>query len=363
MSSTGWKLEKDSAPDSGRFCREPLVKSWDEEGQNVKKFWKEILCAGVLGLLLPAVALRWAWSKRIPEDIPAQTLETAPTQAKSRSLSIPVLLEDGPAVSMDMEEYLAGVILAEMPADFELEAKKAQAVVARTYALLRNVTAVKHDGGAVCTDPSCCQGYISPEEYVQKGGGWDAVEQARQAARQTQDQVLTYDGALIEATYFSCSGGRTEDAVAVWGADIPYLRSTDSPGEENAAHYTDTVRFSASEFTSALGAELSGTPETWFGEITYTQGGGVDTMVIGGVTYKGTTLRACLGLRSTAFAMTALGDTITVTTKGYGHRVGMSQYGAEAMAAQGSSYDQILAHYYQGTTLEVYPIDKAGDLQ
>ena len=96
--------------------------------------------------------------------------------------------------------------------------------------------------------------------------------------------MLTYDGALIEATYFSCSGGRTEDAVAVWGTDVPYLRSTDSPGEEKATHYMDTVTFSAEEFQNLLGADLSGLPGSWFGEITYTDGGGVDTIDIGGET-------------------------------------------------------------------------------
>ena len=158
---------------------------------------------------------------------------------------------------------------------------------------------------------------------------------------------------MIEATYFSCSGGRTEDAVAGWGTDIPYLQAVDSPGEEQAKHFTDSVLFTAKEFAACLGANLSGAPAKWLGSVTYTQGGGVATMVIGGKTYSGVDLRRKLGLRSTAFSMMAVGDQIHITTKGFGHRVGMSQYGAEAMAVAGSSYKAILQHYYPGVVLDI----------
>ena len=163
--------------------------------------------------------------------------------------------------------------------------------------------------------------------------------------------MLTYQGQLIEATYFSCSGGSTEDAIAVWGTDYPYLRATDSPGEENAAHYTDTVEFSEEEFEALLDRDLRGEPESWFGLTTYTAGGGIASMDIGGSTYTGTQLRQLLGLRSTAFTVTTDNDCVIITTRGFGHRVGMSQYGADVMAASGSSCEEILGHYYQGTTL------------
>ena len=123
-----------------------------------------------------------------------------------------------------------------------------------------------------------------------------------------------------------------------------------SPGEENAPHDTDTVTFTPGEFQTALGVTLSGSPKSWFGTTTYTEGGGVASMTIGGESYTGTKLRSLLGLRSTAFAV-AVGEEITITTKGFGHRVGMSQYGADAMAVTGSTFEEILAYYYQGTTL------------
>jgi stage II sporulation protein D len=162
---------------------------------------------------------------------------------------------------------------------------------------------------------------------------------------------LYFDGVLIEATYFSCSGGSTEDAVAVWGTSFPYLRATPSPGEEGAAHYTDTVSYTKTELETLLGISLTGSPEYWIGMTTYTAGGGVATMEICGHTFQGTQLRSLLKLRSTAITVTAGEDMLHFTTRGFGHRVGMSQYGAEAMAVAGSSYREILSYYYRGAVI------------
>ena len=200
-------------------------------------------------------------------------------------------------------------------------------------------------------DSGCCQGFRSPEEYRDMGGKTASVEKVRSAVEATDGLVLHYGDALIDATYFSCSGGSTEDAVAVWGQDVPYLQAVESPGEEDAPRFTDSVSFGASEFAEKLGLSSSGDPADWFGAVTYTAGGGVDTMVIRGKTFTGTQLRSRLGLRSTAFEISVSGKSITVTTRGFGHRVGMSQYGAQAMAEDGSGFEEILAHYYTGTEL------------
>lgn len=333
----------------------------------MKQIWKQIAASAVMGLLAPGLVLATVVAisehRETPENVASLTQsvsgtaqsETIPDVPQTgMSMTIPVLFGDGDVVQMDLDTYLVGVVLAEMPASFEPEAHKAQAVVARTYALKRFTGQPKHEGGAVCTDSACCQGYISPEDYLENGGTQAEVDEIRQDVLETSGEVLTYQGELIEATYFSCSGGWTEDALAVWGAEIPYLHATSSPGEENASHYTDTVFFTKTEFTTALGVELSGEPDTWLGDVSYTPGGGVDTLEIGGIAYKGTTLRRLLGLRSTAFTMTPQENGITVVTKGFGHRVGMSQYGADAMAVSGSSYEEILTHYYSGTVLENY---------
>ncbi len=330
----------------------------------MKQIWKQLGFAAVLGLGLPALAVAWAvWTNgpetfQTPEPEITQAPESTPAELSStdQQTKVSVLLDDSDAVQLDMQTYLTGVVLAEMPASFELEALKAQAIVARTYALKRMETSNKHPGKQICTNPGCCQGYKSAEDYLAADGPQDALDKVRKAVEQTDGLVLTYGDQLIDATYFSCSGGSTEDAVAVWGAEVPYLQATDSPGEEHAVHNTDSELFSAASFAQLLGADLSGDPADWFGPVTYTKGGGVDTMEIGGVVYRGTTLRSQLGLRSTDFTVSVSGDAITITTHGFGHRVGMSQYGADAMAAAGSTCEEILAHYYQGTSLEVYSL-------
>ncbi len=307
-----------------------------------------VFLALLFGLLMPfwmvnGAALLVPRQETQPVAQPT-TQETEPARQK-RYITV---LSDGQAQTMELEDYLVGVVLGEMPADFETEALKAQAVVARTYTLRRVTVSPKHEGSAVCTAPDCCQAYRSPESYLAGGGTQASVDKVLAAVEATAGLVLTYEGSLIEATYFSSSGGRTEDAVAVWGSDLPYLRATDSPEEV----YTDQVTMTASEFRNALGLD-SGTALA-VQAVTYTDGGGVDRMTISGKIFQGTQLRQLLGLKSTALTVTVSGSTVTITTVGHGHRVGMSQYGAETMALGGSSFDEILLHYYQGVKLEEY---------
>lgn len=318
----------------------------------MRSIWKELFTAAFLGMILPGVVLNVL--VMIQDMKPEAAVQEQPQlQPVQEQLSILVTGEDGSVQEQAMDDYLTGVVLAEMPASFEEEALKAQAVAARTYAQKASVTGGKHGNGSICTDPSCCQAYLSEEAYLDKGGTAESVDKVRQAVADTSGLVLTYEGELIEATYFSCSGGYTEDAMAVWGADYPYLQAVSSPGEEEAAHYLTTVHFTPGQFLLALGSVVEGSPENWFGPVTYTEGGGVATMEIGGVSYTGTQLRRLLGLRSTAFSVSVDGEGITITTKGYGHRVGMSQYGADAMAVAGSTCQEILAHYYPGTQLQI----------
>lgn len=330
----------------------------------MKKQYRQILGALALGLLAPGIVVS-VFGRKHTDKLPGTTAppeaeaSTPSTQADAvtqprDTRTLAVRTADGTVCEMDLESYLTGVVLGELPADFETETKKAQAVVARTYTLRSATRGGKHDDCDVCTDSACCQSYRSEADYLASGGTEEALASARQAVQSTAGLTLTYDGELIEATYFSCSGGRTEDAVAVWGTDVPYLRATDSPGEENATHYMDTVRFTLDAFQQALGRTIDGYPEAWIGEVQYTNGGGVAQIEIGGTSYPGTEVRKLLNLRSTAFTITALGDTVTVTTKGFGHRVGMSQYGADAMAATGADYAEILAHYYPGTELSAW---------
>lgn len=331
---------------------------------------KAVIAALLLGSVCPALILaplqhRSSASHSENEGETTQTVCAPVTECtepvKTENLQIPLLQTDGTVCSVDMQTYVIGVVLSEMPAQFEPEALKAQAVVARTYTLRRMLSGGKHENAWVCTDPACCQAFCSVEEYITKGGTKESVDKVISAVQDTGDLIVTYDSKPIEATYFSCSGGSTEDAKAVWGTEIPYLTATDSPGEEQASHYSDTVTFTVEGFFSLLGRRKTEISGSWPEKVTYTAGGGVDQIQICGISYSGTQMRQKLGLRSTAFSLSVSGNCVTVTTRGYGHRVGMSQYGADAMAVQGKTFPEILSHYYRGTTLESMSpyIDKA----
>lgn len=261
------------------------------------------------------------------------------------------VLADGQVVSMSLHDYLTGVILAEMPLSFPDEALKAQAVASRTYAL-RRYEARKHETAAVCTASGCCQGWQDPSAAAPS-----ERERAESLVQATDGLVIRCGGKLIEATFFACSGGRTEDAAAVWGGDLPYLRAVDSPGEEEAAHFTDETRIPLEAFQAALrsldpAVEFPEALGAWAGDVSRTPGGGVDKIVLGGRPFTGKQLRKTFGLRSTAFSLELSAGEAVFVTHGFGHRVGMSQYGAAAMARKGADFREILQWYYQGVTVE-----------
>lgn len=331
----------------------------------MRPLWRDILSGILMGMVVPGILLNLTVAildqreeiTEAPVQSMAESTSTAmPLETKQQSEPLRMLLRcpDGELREMNMDTYLVGVLMGEMPAWFEEEALKAQAVVARTYTLKAYTTGGKHGDGSICTQSGCCQAYTTEEAYLAQGGSILDVEKYRNAVEATSGMVLMYDGTLIEATYFSCSGGSTEDAAAVWGTDYPYLRAVSSPGEEEATHYTDTASFTDTEFCTLLGIKPEGAPSSWLGNVSYTSGGGIAYIDIGGESFTGTQLRQRLGLRSTAITMAAEGNQIIITTRGFGHRVGMSQYGADAMAAAGSSYEEILAHYYQGARLVLW---------
>ena len=325
-------------------------------------------CCTGLAALAAAVGLVWAFQMVLPGNTPQvrsaaeklRPLETAaPQEPEERKITGFVIHQaarecydskrevtvsvEGTERRMALSDYLCGVLMGEMPGSFPLEALKAQAVAARTYTLQR-----LEAGGALSDDPAECQAFCDPDQAGTKYGEQaDAVmEKLRRAVEETDGQVMIYDGTLITATYCACSGGRTESAQAVWGSSVPYLLSVDSPGEEDADSFESRMELTRSELMERL--EI---PDTEIREITYTEGGGVETMTIGGRSFSGVELRQRLGLRSTNFRIDISGDTVTVDVKGFGHRVGMSQYGAKAMAERGQSYREILAWYYTGAEL------------
>ena len=260
-------------------------------------------------------------------------------------------------LTMDLEEYLVGVVLSEMPPSFDTEALKAQAVAARTFAC-KQIADGKHKEFDLCTLSTCCQAWNAVEEMEQKFGNSAELflKKAGQAVKETVGEVLCYNNEFIDAVYFSCSGGTTEDAVAVWGTEVPYLQSVASGGEELSSCYRSELRITHEQFAQTIGRYnsdvlLNRDPIYWIEDIERTEGDGVKRICIGGVWFSGPELRSAFGLKSTKFTVSVEEQDIVFHVLGYGHRVGMSQYGANAMAKTGKTYREILQYYYSGVEI------------
>ena len=273
-------------------------------------------------------------------------------------------VKNGDAVEeMDLGTYLVGVVRAEMPASFEEEALKAQAVAARTYTIYKIQTGGNHGEEAnICTDSTCCQAYISEERArVNWGENADAYEKkVENAVTSTDGETILYGGVPILAVFHSSSAGLTRAAGRVWLNDLPYLQAVDSPEEGEAIpNYYSRVEFSAAAFNEKLlvvapEADVSGPREGWLRNAVTDSAGSVETVEAGGVTVKGTQVRSALGLRSACFDWEVQNGKLVFYVTGYGHGVGLSQYGANQMAADGADYREILTHYYTGVTVEPY---------
>ena len=271
--------------------------------------------------------------------------------------TVAVLEKDGTIVGMDMQDYLTGVVAAEMPASFHPEALKAQAVAARSYTMYC-ASFSKHGQAQVCTDYGCCQAWQSEEERRAKWGeAYDKNEGLiRAAVEETRGEYLAAGGAPVFAAFHSSSASRTENSADVWSA-VPYLVSVESPETaEDVPNYISVVRCSPIDLRDTVlsahpEADFSGPEEEWLGELRRDAGGRVASAELGGVSLDGKELRKLFSLRSTAFTLVLEDGVFTFTVTGYGHGVGMSQYGADKMARLGADYREILAHYYPGTVL------------
>lgn len=271
------------------------------------------------------------------------------------------LLTDGGVRTVSMDEYLFHVVAAEMPASFALEALKAQAIAARTYALykIQNGPSPNHPNADLCTNSSCCSAYITERKMEQAWGSHQEEYRAKilRAVSETDGQAILYNRQPINAVFHSSSSGATEEAALVWGADAPYLSSVTSPEtSETVPNYESTVEVPAAQFRAVIlgaypSADLSGPAGQWLGTPDKSPAGRVLQVPIGGVSVSGSDLRSLFGLRSTAFSLSVSGDTVVFHVTGYGHGVGMSQYGANTYAQKGWNCYEILTWYYQGTVI------------
>ena len=270
---------------------------------------------------------------------------------------VQLAVKNGDAVEiMALDAYLQGVVRGEMPASFELEALKAQAAAERTYIYYQLAAGRKevHPNADVCTDPSCCNAWLSEEAAREKwGGDFDGWEsRIEEAVAATDGQVALYDGQPILAVFHSSSAGKTAGAGDVWSGDMPYLRSVDSPeGEETVPNYYSAAEFTAAEAKALLAQAhpeltFSGGPDKWFGAVEKDESGRVGTVEVCGAPLRGVEVRRIFSLRSACFTIDAAADRVTFRVTGYGHGVGMSQYGANELARQGRTWQEILLWYY-----------------
>ncbi len=292
------------------------------------------------------------------DEAPLPAAPPSPTAAPPPAPeSIAVLMKDGSIERMDMQDYLTGVLAAEMPADFHPEALKAQAVAARSYAMYC-ASFAKHGPAQVCTDYACCQAWQSEEDCKAKWGErYDENHRTiRSAVERTRGEYLASGGKAVFAAFHSSSASVTENSADVWSA-VPYLVSVESPETaEDVPNYISFVRCSPIDLRDTVlsarpEADFSGPEENWVGELRRDGSGRVASIVLGGESLDGKEIRKLFSLRSTAFTLGYDAGVFTFTVTGFGHGVGMSQYGADKMARQGADYTEILAHYYPGTAL------------
>jgi stage II sporulation protein D len=340
----------------------------------MKKLLGYFLLMIMIIVILPLIIVRGCSTvitDIVPEDDKReeQKQEQKKEQTQAGKIKLKVYIKDkGTVEEMPLEEYIKGVVAAEMPVDFEPEALKAQAVAARTYAYGRMKKIYTpsddiHAGAHICTDSGHCQAWIKKEDALNKwesskaSDNWKKIEKA---VLDTEGQILLYENSVVNPVFHSNSGGMTENSEDVWeGTVVPYLKSVVSEGEEASAGYEVETEFTKEDIVQKLKAQypdIKVGKEDLFDEMEVlerTDAGRVKSIKIGDKTLKGTEFRSLLGLRSTNFIIEDVDDSkLKITTKGYGHGVGMSQWGANHRAKQGDDYEEILKYYYQGVYID-----------
>lgn len=330
----------------------------------MKKFKPVVLLGALLfvvTLMIPTILVLPFGEERVSgklgENVEESNSKSEGDVAASSSPSIEVAVYRAAKQDVEklpLEEYVKGVVASEMPADFAKEALKAQALTARTYIVKQMMSDQKMElpKDAHVADTEFYQVYKSDEELRQIWGpdySWK-IEKIEEAVQETQGKILTYEGNPIDATFFSTSNGFTENSEAIWSNSLPYLKSVESPWDKESPKYSGQKVIPIKEFEAKLGVKLPNN-ET-IGQVTErTAGKRVAKVEINGKEVTGQDIREKLGLMSTDFTWERKGNSIVINTKGYGHGVGMSQYGANGMAEEGKKYQDIVQYYYQGVEI------------
>lgn len=332
----------------------------------MKETLKIALIFAAFMLIIPLIGFMGNSSEEYPTEkefaeAESTFTESEPPLAENTEDNFPILdITSGQVMNITMREYLIGAVMAEMPAAYEEEALKAQAVIAYTYALRRislesRTPTAELMGAYISNDSTVYQAFFTSEQGKAFYG--EAYDEYRQKIENAVDSVypkaLYYDGEPISAAFHSISCGKTESALDVWGTDIPYLTTVDSSFDCEAPTFYSEAVFTVDEIRSKFEDTDSDCPDDKLITIfDYTEGGYVRSALVGGYTYSGNEIRTPLGLRSASFSVEYKDNNYVFTVKGNGHGVGLSQYGANCLAKEGKSYREILSYYYIGTTIE-----------
>jgi len=259
-----------------------------------------------------------------------------------------------------LDEYITCVVSAEMPVSYDIEALKAQAIVARTYTIYKITTSSKHDNADICDKSTCCQAWISKEDRLKKWDGEKVTDNWNKIVKAVNDtirKIITYDGKPINAFFHANSGGKTEVPFYVWGGSgYPYLQVVETAGEDAYSGYSSETKFTKKDFINKVKEkyedfEIDFDEENCIEIKERDKSNRVVTVKIGNVNLSGVETRTLLGLRSANFTVDISKDEIIFKVIGYGHGVGMSQTGADALAKQGKTYEEIIKHFYTGVEI------------
>ncbi len=338
-----------------------------------KKFLLYLLSISFSLILLPALLVGncWQWeSSDSGNHLEEAQVGQLPSEVKGERILKIYHAEQKKVIELPLEEYIIGVIAAEMPASFHPEALKAQAVIARTYALAKagrlGGGCTENPGADLCTDSRCCQAWEDRQTMAEKWTAEEAplyLEKIGEAVQETRGMVLLYRGELAQTVYHSTCGGETEKAADAWkeGCDIPYLQNVKCSFCRHSPHYTAELYLDSAAYAAALRMETNVLPvlredNIPLLEVVQKSSSGRNMLLKignGDGLYRGEEIRRLLGLPSTFFRWQAEGNRIIFFTRGYGHGVGLCQYGADGMAAQGFSFREILDFYYRGTEVQL----------
>ncbi len=327
----------------------------------MRKILLYILCMVFLCFLVPILFTKKSEPKEIKSNVEIEYKDTTNLYDYGEYNKVKLLhTKTGEVEELDLDQYLLGVVSSEMPASFEIEALKAQAVVARTYTIYKITEEKKHDNADICDDSKCCQAWISKEDRFarwneeERETNWSKIEEA---VNSTKGKIVTYEGKPINAFFHSNSGGTTDTATAVWGGtNYPYLQAVETSGEDAYTQYSSEVVLSKEEFTNKIKEyhsefQIDFNLENQIEILSYTEGERVNEIRVGNLNLSGVEIRNIFKLKSARFEISIDGENVRFNVLGYGHGVGMSQTGADSMAKQGKNYEEIIKHFYIGVEI------------